>query len=337
MSSLVCVTGATGFVGAYVVRELLARGYRVRAAVRDPKARNKAAHLLALAGAADRLELVAGDLERAGSFDEAIAGVDAVIHTASAVALAAKDPQREIVDVAVNGTRHVLAAALKQKTVKRVVLTSSIAAVVGDNLPKSYVFAEGDWNDTATTQNDAYAASKVQAEREARRMLADSEIELVAILPGLVLGPLMAEQHLRTSPAVLFEIMKGKWPGVPNLHFQVVDVRDVAKAHLAALELAKPGPRYVCTSGPMGLRQMAEELRRVCPKAKIPQLPLPSALMYATALFDPRLTMSFLRRNLGQAPRFDNTRAREDLGIAFTSPRDAVVEAGRSIERLGVL
>lgn len=336
MSETVVVTGAAGYVGAYVVRELLERGYRVRATVRDAADKKKNAHLQALAGG-DRLEIHSADLEVAGSFEQAMSGASYLVHTASAVMLAAKDPQREIVDVAVTGTRNVITTALAAGTVKRIVMTSSIAAVASPDRPKRYVFAEGDWNDAATVKNDPYSLSKVEAERTARRLLDGKAVEFVAICPGLVLGPVLSEAHLRTSPAVLFELLSGKFPGVPNLHFQVVDVRDVARAHALALTQEKPSSRYVCVNSGMGMRQMADILRSTCPRGRTPRLPLPDVAMYATALFDKRLSLSFLRRNLGSAPAFDNTRIKKDLGLELRPPEVSVADTARSIESGGYL
>lgn len=343
MASLVCVTGATGYVGSYVVKEALERGFRVRATVRDPKDKKRCAHVLALAesaGVPDALELVRGDLEDPGSFEAALRGCEHVIHTASAVVLTAKDPQREIVDVAVEGAKNVIRAAKASGTVRRVVVTSSVAAVSGDDKPQAYVFRESDWNDTATVKNDAYATSKVQAERAARALAEEPggrKIELIAVLPSLVLGPVLTEQHLRTSPAILFELMRGKWPGVPDLYFQVVDVRDLAKIHVLALDKAKPAPRYIATSSPMALREMAAALREKFPGAKVPKLPLPDFMMYATAIFEPRLTFAFLRRNLGAAPVFDNALAKSDLGLTFRPPVESVLDTGSSIVERGFL
>lgn len=342
MPELVCVTGATGYVGAYVVKEALARGYRVRATVREPSDDKRVGHVRALAAGLPEgaLEVVRGDLDDPASFEKALDGADHVIHTASAVVLTAKDPQREIVDVAVDGARNVVRAAKQSGSVRRVVLTSSVAAVTGEDKPAGYVFRESDWNDTANVKNDAYATSKVQAERAARALAEEPcsrRVDFVAILPSLVLGPVMTEQHLRTSPAILLEIMRGKWPGVPNLYFQVVDVRDLAKVHVLALEKEKPAARYIATSVPMGLRAMAASLREAFPSAKVPKLPLPDFLMYATAIFEPRLTFAFLRRNLGAAPVFDNARARDDLDMTFRSANESVIDTGRSIVEGGYL
>ncbi len=339
-AGLVCVTGATGYVGSYVVKEALARGYRVRATVRDPTDDARTAHVRALAQDAASLELVRGDLEDPSSFAEALRGCDAVIHTASAVILTAKDPQREIVDVAVAGATNVVRAAKESGTVSRVVLTSSVAALQDERRPAEHVFDESDWNDSATVKTDAYATSKVRAERAALALAEDpggAPVKLVSILPSLVLGPVMTEQHLRTSPAILFELMRGTWPGVPNLYFQVVDVRDLATLHVAALEREDPAPRYVCSGGAMGVREMARLLKGAFPGTKVPSLPLPDLLMYATAIFDKRVTFAFLRRNLGSAPRFDNGRAKRDLGVTFRPVAESVVDTGRSIVEGGYL
>ncbi len=338
MAARVCVTGAAGYVGAHVVLELLRRGYRVRAAVRDPENGSRNRHLVQGAvGLPGALELVGLDLERAATFAPAFAGCDAVIHTASAVALTAADPEREIVGVAVQGAANALRAATEAH-VPRVVMTSSVAAVVGDRERPGHVFTERDWNDDATTRSDAYATSKVKSEREARRLAGlPGAPTLTCILPSLVLGPVLAEQHLRTSPAVLVELLKGAFPGVPDLHFGVVDVRDVALAHVRAMEVERPSERYVCSAASAALRDMARTLREVAPHAKVPTRALPDVLLYATALFDPRLTFGFLRKNLGRAPRFDNARIRRELGVDFRPVPETVADTARSIVEGGYL
>ncbi len=337
MSDRVCVTGAAGFVGSYVVKELLAKGYRVRATVRDPGDKRKTAHLEGFEGAADRLELFEADLEKPGAFEDAVDGAKHVVHTASAVTLNAKDPQREIVDVAVHGTKNVVGAALRSGSVSRIVMTSSVAAVVGDDKSDDYRFSERDWNETATVRKDAYATSKVQAEKAARTLVQGKDVRFIAMLPSLILGPVLTEAHLRTSPVILNELLTGKFPGVPNLYFGVIDVRDVAAAHVAALAAPDPADRYLCSSEVMGLREMATILRETVPNGKTPKLPLPNILMYATALFDKRLTFGFLRQNLNRAPTLDNRRLREGLGVSLRLVRETVADTARSIEKLGKL
>jgi len=332
----VVVTGAAGYVGTYVVKELLSRGYRVRATVREAGDRKKTAHLRAM-GNEEQLELHSADLEVAGSFEQAMAGARYVVHSASVVLLNAKDPQREIVDVAVTGTRNVIQTAIAAGSVKRIVMTSSISAVVSNDRDQRYIFSEGDWNDAATVKSDPYGVSKVESERTARRLVDGKGVEFVAICPGLVLGPVLSDAHLRTSPAVLYEVMSGKFPAIPNFFFQVVDVRDVAIAHVAAMEREKPSSRYVCTASAMGLRQMAEIARRTCPRAKISRWPMPGPAMYAVAAFDKRLSFSFLERNLNSVPTFDNSRIKKELGLNFRPVEVSVGDTARSMEEGGFL
>lgn len=338
MGELVCVTGATGFLGSHVVRDLLAHGYRVRAAVRAPGDADRNRHLTSLEGGSG-LSFVAADLEDPETFGPAFAGCDHVIHTASVLALTAKDPQREIVDVAVAGATNAARAAIAAKTVRRLVVTSSVAAVVEPTQPTRYRFTEADWCESSTVKSDAYATSKVKAERAARRLTSEAKDgpAMVSILPSLVLGPVLAEQHLKTSPVMLYELLRGAVPGVPDLHFGVVDVRDVARAHVRSLEVERPSERYVLSSEAMGMRAMAAILRTEVPGAKIPRFDLPNVLMYATALFDPRITFGFLKQNLGRAPLFDATRVKTELGVDLRPARESVADTARSIRDGGYL
>ena len=166
-SQLVLVTGATGYIGAWCVKSLLDKGYRVRGTVRDPNNTAKNAFLTALPGASpERLELVKGDLNVEAGWVSVIAGCDYVLHVASPYTLAAKDVQRELVDPAVNGTRFVFEACAKTPSVKRIVLTSSVAAV-SDCFDewKTHVYSDKDWNTTSSLSRNPYYYSKVMAER----------------------------------------------------------------------------------------------------------------------------------------------------------------------------
>lgn len=370
----VCVTGASGFIGSHLVELLLRDGYRVRATVRDRDNQEKVEHLHALdheiflmeqptsedesepdsagdtspaprpspSGFTGRLEIVSADLLEPGSFDEVIHGCDAVMHTASAVFLTAKDPQKEIVDVALRGTENVLQAVNKSGSVRRVVLTSSISAVLDNARPPDHVFTEADWNDSATLETEPYPLSKVLGERRAREICEaqpdqEGAWDLVAIHPTMVMGPVMTKVHCRTSPSLVRDLMRGKFPAAPNLSFGIVDVRDVAQAHLAAMMHPAPSERYVCTSESVPLIEISKLLREEFPQSKAPRRRMPDPLMYIAALFDKRLTFTFLRQNLGRQRRMDNGLIQRELLPGLRSAQESLIDTAQSLVRKGFL
>jgi len=189
---LVLVTGANGFIGAWCVKTLLDRGaYRVRGTVRDPTSKRNE-FLRALAGAAERLELVAADLNNDDGWDGAVAGCDFVLHVASPYVLTVRDAQRDLVDPAVNGTLRVLRAAAKVGCVKRVVLTSSVAAISDDfEAWRTHTYGESDWNAKSSLSRNPYFYSKTLAERAAHDFCKTQSpsFSLVVINPFEVMGP----------------------------------------------------------------------------------------------------------------------------------------------------
>ena len=185
----VSVTGASGYIGSYVVRELLQRGYIVHGLVRGcSKTPAKATHLTALPHAAERLKLFdGGDLTIEGSFGEAFQGADAVIHTAASVVLG-KDPS--IIAASVDGTANVLRSVDASPSVQRFVHTSSVAAIQSYDRGK-HVFSEVDWNDWSTVaRGDAYGIAKTEAEKMVHAHFANAESErsACALNPGVVIG-----------------------------------------------------------------------------------------------------------------------------------------------------
>jgi dihydroflavonol-4-reductase len=333
---VVCVTGASGFIGTHVVEALVDAGYRVRGTVRDPGDAARVGHLHGLEG----VELVAADLRSASDFDAAVAGCEALIHTASAVLLTAEDPQRDIVDVAVAGTRHAIGAAIRAG-VPRIVQTSSVAALIDEARPDTHVFTEADWNESATVRTDAYGVSKREAERAARALVdavpAASRPTLVAICPAFVLGPVRARIHLRTSPALVRDLLSGRFPAAPNLAFGVVDVRDVAAAHLAAMRHPSPSERYLCSTASRSVPELSRALRALHPDSKAPRHRLPDPLMYLVALFDARLSLGFVRRNLGRRRTLDHGRLVRELGLELRAVDDTLADCAASILEGGFL
>lgn len=332
---LVCVTGASGFIGTHVVRELLARGYRVRATVRDASDTSKVAHLRELAdGAEQPLEIVSADLMDDGCFDEPFSGCEYICHVAASVRLAARDPQREIVDVAVRGTENALQAAARAGTVKRFVLTSSVAAIFDINARPDHVYSEADWCTDATLKTGPYPLAKTLSEKRAWEFAEEQDraFEVFAINPAMVLGPVYTETHLRTSPSIARDLLTGKFPATPKFHFGIIDVRDVAAAHAEVLEQEGASGRYLLYAKGQWLRDLAATIRAHFPGyKKVPRRDMPNFMMYGVALFDKRLSWSFLRRALDRTNKVDNSKVVEQLGLELISAEQSVIDTCQSI------
>jgi len=254
MAYTACVTGAAGFIGLELTKQLLERGWTVRATVRsfEDKQRCQPLHNLA-AALPGKLELFQCDLLTPGDFDEALLGAHFLFHCASPFLIDVPEPQRQLVDPAISGARHALQAAAKQKAsggpLRRVVLTSSFAACKGRVAapPKNGSrYTEEDWNESSTVANgEAYWAGKAQAERLAWRLAAELDLELTTICPEFVIGPPIAAS-LPDGLSVGF--MKGWLQGTASTGACTFapDVRDVARAHwLAALAPVAAGQRYI--------------------------------------------------------------------------------------------
>ena len=330
----VCVTGASGFIGTHVVRELLSRGHRVRATVRDAKDEGKTDHLRALEGASERLQIFSANLLDEGAFDEPVSGSDWVCHVAAAVTFGADDPQRDIVDPAVKGTANVLAAIDKAPSVKRVGLTSSVAAVGSTGRREGHTFTEDDWNDDATVDSNPYGLAKVTSERAVwshREARPEGErYDLTVVNPSLVLGTADIRVHVRSSLSVIRDLMRGTFKGCPPLGFSVVDVRDVVEALLRGMETGRTG-RYITSTRGYWMHELAEMIDRLHPELKVPTRKIPGFLLYPVALFDKRISFAYLRRNLNRVDQYSNQKAREELGIEFRDPEESVAVTCRSI------
>ena len=337
---LVCVTGASGFIGSHVVDALLSAGYAVRATVRDADDEAKTAQLRRLEGADERLEIVSADLMKPGSFDDAVADCPYVCHVAASVKLRAKDPQREIVDVAVKGTHNVLDSIDKAGAARRVVMTSSIAAIVDETKPSDFVHDESCWNESSTLEESPYPLAKALSEKAAwaryEKLDPADRYGFVTVNPTLVLGPVRAKVHVRSSPAIIRDLMAGKFPMIPNFRFGVVDVRDVALAHVRALQRPAEG-RHLLNAEAAWLTDLAKIVRDAFPDAKVPRFRMPNPLMYAVAIFDKRLSWSFLRRNLGNVTLYDNAKSKTSLGMQYRTLEDTLKATGRSFVDLGLL
>ena len=287
----VAVTGASGYIGSWIVRDCVEQGYRVRACVRDLGRPEKVDHLSALndAGRRGSVELVAGDLFEAGSYDAAFAGCSAVIHAGAAVGYNRETPQ-QVYDGCFTEVAHVLASARKSRALKRFVFTSSFAAV-GHPRPEGYVFTEKDWcgdnieayrgrwtEDRIPENRDlAYAMAKANAERMLyREAEEDGTFDAMSILPLHVIGPLMCANHDQgwSWQNCIRYMMAGKpyrKSRGGRMLWNNVDVRDTARAHRLCAEstVANNGSRYILSaedrSGELFTWQLQARLRELFP------------------------------------------------------------------------
>ena len=334
LSAPVLVTGGNGYIASWLVKYLLEDGRHVHATVRDPSNDTKVGHLQQLAkDAPGRLTLFAADLLDDGAFDEAMAGCELVFHTASPFVLSGiEDPQKDLVDPAVQGTRNALESANRVGSVKRVVLTSSVVSVYGDAVDirdaPGEVFTEDDWNTTSSLSHQPYSFSKVEAERAAWEIVgAQDRWDLVVINPGFVLGPSLTTASSSATMNTMKQLVDGTMKmGAPPLELGVVDVRDVAQAHIQAGHTPDAHGRYICVSRSMTMLEMGRALAETFGRRyPFPSRTLPKPAVWLAAP-TAGLTRKFVAGNMGHPLKFDNRRAREDLGIDFRATETTVVE-----------
>lgn len=325
------VTGASGFIGSHVVRTLLERGFTVRACVRDPNNAEKTAHLSALAeGLPGALSFHRGNLLEAGSYDAAFVGVGCVIHTAAAVMLAAKNPEQDILVPSMAGTQNVLDSARKAGTVTRFVQTSSVAAVF-QRPERGRVYTEADWNETATLKTDPYGLAKTQAEKLARDFGAEHGLNPVFINPSLVIGPVYTKAHAKASPSVIRDLFSGTFPACPQMHFGLVDVREVATAHVEAALRPTVSGRIILSAESWWMQDMAKALKAAWPDRKIKTGKLPNLVMRVVALFDKRVSSAVMKNLLGRACNYDNQRGRALLDLVYRPVSDSLRDTVESM------
>ena len=262
---LVLVTGGSGFIAARCIATLLLNGYRVRTTVRRRSRADAVRTMLSRAGVepGDRLEFVAADLTSDDGWDDAVAGCENVLHVASPFPLELPSDESELIVPARDGALRVLRAA-RGAGVKRVVLTSSFAAVGWGQHEPGHVYTESDWTDVDLPDVGAYERSKTLAERAAWQFVntEGGGVELAAVNPFGVLGPVL-DAHRSTSVELVRRLLNGFVPGVPRVGFGLVDVRDVADLHLLAMtDPRAAGERFLAVSGePLSMREVGVVLR----------------------------------------------------------------------------
>lgn len=340
----VLVTGATGYVAGRVVERLLQEGLTVHATVRDASKTERLQYLNDLAdGNPGTLRFFSADLLKPGSFAEAMEGCSVVFHIASPFIRDAADPQKDLIDPAVNGTTNVLTSVNETESVKRVVLTSSCAAIYGDNIdvaatPRG-LLDEDVWNTTATLDHNPYFLSKTLAEREAWKLAdAQDRWRLVTINPSMVMGPGVKVHGSSESFHLLEQLVDGSLgTGMPDLGMGVVDVREVAEAHVRAAFLPDAEGRHILSAHDSGLPQMVEALRPTWgSRFKLPPRIVPKWLLWLVAPVV-GLTRTYVSKNVGHPWKADHSKSVDKLGIQYRPLPDTMNDFMEQLVEAGAL
>jgi dihydroflavonol-4-reductase len=334
----VLVTGGSGYIGGWCIVELLRRGYRVRTTVRNPSREPEVrAAIGSQTNAHEHLSVHAADLMNDEHWEHAVEGCDYVLHVASPLpASQPKDPDVLIIP-AREGTLRVLKAAL-DADVRRVVLTSSVAAIRGGNEGRDRPLDETVWTNLDAPGLIPYVRSKTIAERAAWGLADERGMRerVAAVNPGIIVGPLLSED--RSTSLLSIERLLNGIPAVPRLGFSFVDVRDVVDLHLRAMTAREAGgERFIAVTQFLWMAEVAGILReRLGPTAsKVPTRTAPDLLVRAMGLFDGAIR-SFTR-SLGKRTDYDTSNARELLGWSPRPIEDTIVEAAESLIEHGVV
>jgi nucleoside-diphosphate-sugar epimerase len=340
--STVLVTGGSGFIGSHSILQLLVAGHEVRTTVRNLNRESAVRAMLAEGGLADvgnRLSFVAADLESDAGWPEAVSGCEYVLHVASPFPPSVPDHEDDLIRPAREGALRVLRAA-RDAGVKRVVLTSSFAAIGYGHEQQDRPFDETDWTDPGADDISAYVKSKTLAERAAWDFIAreGGSLELAVVNPVAVFGPVLGPDYA-TSVLLLQRLLDGEVPGCPHLSFGLVDGRDVVDLHLRAMtDPAAKGERFLAVAGDvMSILEVAKVLKAHMGAAaeKVPTRQLPDWVVRLAALRDPAIKL--IVPELGKVRKASNEKAIRVLGWEPRSNEEAILATAQSLLRLGLL
>ncbi|MGD1845573.1 MAG: NAD-dependent epimerase/dehydratase family protein [Salibacteraceae bacterium] len=346
-SKPVLVTGANGYVASWLVKRLLDEGITVHAAVRNPDNDKKVGHLKTAAAAAKgQLKFFKADLLTPHAYKEAMEGCELVYHTASPFVTDVKNPQKDLIEPAEQGTANVLQSANVVASVKRVVVTSSCAAIYTDaidtvNAPGGRITEEV-WNSTASVSYQPYSYSKTLAERKAWEISkAQNRWDLVTVNPSLVLGPAL-NPHNTTSESVNILKMLGDGQmksGAPKMGIGLVDVRDLAEAHYRAGYVPEAQGRYITSAHNTDFLAMGQELQpKYGDRFPLPKKALPKwLLMIVGPMTNKLFTRRFIRNNVNVPWKADNSKIKRELKMEFKPMRETIEDAFQVLVDEGIV
>ena len=332
----ILVTGGSGFVAGHIIIQLLEQGYHVRTTIRSMTRQAQVRQVLQDAGMARNapLEFVTADLMQDAGWAEAVAGVDYVLHVASPVHIAGVKDDDEVITPAREGTLRVLRAARDAK-VKRVVLTSALHAAGFGHGKIDRTFTENDWTPLDGPGVDAYGKSKVLAEKAAWDFI-DNEgqrMELTTILPVAIMGPVMGD-GISGANEIVQRSLDGRMPGYPNMFVPIVDVRDVAAAHIAAMtNPAAAGERFLVVSDKpaIAMKQIGAILKNTFgdDAKKVPTRTIPDFVVRLAALFNNEFKP--IAADLNYSKKISGEKTARVLGVRPRDPEIAIKAAAESM------
>ncbi|XP_041990730.1 phenylacetaldehyde reductase-like [Salvia splendens] len=309
VGEVVCLTGGSGYIGSWIVQLLLRRGYTVHATVKNLNDEKETKHLQALEGAESRLRLFQIDLLDYDSIVAAVTGAAGVFHLASpCIVDRVEDPQRDLLDPAIKGTINVLTAA-KKLGVRRVVVTSSISAIVpSPNWPADKIKNEDCWaNEEYCKQKGVwYPLSKTMAEKAAWKFAEENDLDIVVVNPGTVMGPIIPPA-INASMQMLLRLLQGCTEQYEDVFMGSVHVKDVALAHILVYENPSTKGRHLCVEAISHYGDFAAKVAELYPEYNIPKLP--------------RDTQPGLLRSK------DGAKKLKDLGLEFI-PMEQIIKDG---------
>ncbi|MCV0429085.1 MAG: NAD-dependent epimerase/dehydratase family protein [Roseibium sp.] len=338
------VTGATGYVAGWLVKELLEAGLTVHAAVRNPNDASKLGHLNEISRRAPgTIRYFKADLLNPGSYAQAMEGCSIVFHTASPFTVNVKDPQRQLIDPAVKGTRNVLETAKDSDCVERVVVTSSCAAIYTDAIDchaaPGGVLTEEVWNETASLSYQPYSYSKTLAEKEAWKIASgQSRFKLVTVNPSLVVGPALSKKPTSESFNIVRQMGDGTMKqGAPKLGIGAVDVRDLAKAHVAAAFSPDAEGRYIVSAYNTNLLEIGKTLIEKYGDAyPIPRNSLPKWIVWMVGPIVSGISRKFVENNVNVKWKADNSKGKRVLGITYRPLQESMEDMFEQMIQTGM-
>jgi dihydroflavonol-4-reductase len=337
----VLITGASGFIGSHIIIQLLEKGYKVRGTLRNMKRAESMLEIYRkhVSFPDDQMEFAEVDLLKDEGWDEAAEGCDYLLHVASPFVLDQPKDEMVLIKPATEGTIRALKAA-KNNSIKKVVLTSSVASIAFGHDESRTSFDENDWTNPDGKGVTAYVKSKYYAEKEAWDFMEKEggDMKLSVVNPSAVLGPVL-EKDYGTSAEIVQKSLSSALPGFPNVGFPIVDVRDVASMHILAMETeAANGERFVCSNDFIWFKEVGEIMRNNLPEEwakKIPKRVMPDWLMRVVALFDKEVRG--IVPDIGKKRSVDNKKARELLGWEPRSNEEAILATPNTMIELGIV